>query len=95
MGRIIFKVDDGSQNMFIYQPTFDNINVKETNNEYNVYAWKSKGIYSTELKPLHDLAPVIAYYKSKIAFRFNYRILTITQKTDINLKLWIFTLFMV
>ena len=67
--------------MFIYQPTFNNINVKQTNNEYNVYAWKSKGIYSTELRPLHNLAPIIAYYRCKIAFRFNYRILTIIQKS--------------
>ena len=42
--RIFFAGDDGSQNAFIYQPRFKNINIKQVNNEHSISAWKSKGI---------------------------------------------------
>ena len=58
-GRIFFRGGDGLQNMFVYQPTFNNINIKK-NNEYSVFTWKSRGIYISELTPLHDPAPIIA-----------------------------------
>ena len=52
--------------MLVYQPTFNNINIRQASNKYNVFAQKSKGIYISKLRPLHDLAPIIAYYGHKI-----------------------------
>ena len=43
---------DGSQNMFAYQPTFNTIVLKDKGTNY-ILNWKSKGIYSFELKLLH------------------------------------------
>ena len=44
--------------MFVYQPTFNNADIKQENNKYNVFAWKSKGIYISDLSLLYDLAPL-------------------------------------
>lgn len=65
--------------MFLYQPAFNNINIKHEDNEYNVPAWKSKGIYIFELRMLHDLAAIILCYGHKIILRFCNGVLTITQ----------------
>ena len=49
--------------MFVYQPTFSELDIKVVNGEFNVSAWKSKGIYNSGLKPSHDRAPVIKYFE--------------------------------
>ena len=61
--------------MFVYQPTFNTI--KQLNN--NVSAWKSRRVYNSELKLLHDLAPVITYFGDKVILRFNNSVLPVTQ----------------
>ena len=61
--------------MFVFQPTFSII--KQVSN--NIFAWKSKGIYNSERKPLQDLAPVIIYLGHKIVLQFNSSILPVTQ----------------
>ena len=38
-----FLGGDGFQNMFVSQPTFSSLDMKK-NGEYNISAWKSKGI---------------------------------------------------
>ena len=49
-GRIYFTNDDGSQNMFVYEPTVDTLECKGT--DY-VLSWKSKKVYTSKLKPLY------------------------------------------
>ena len=61
--------------MFVFQPTFNTI--KQVSN--NIFAWKSKGIYNSELKPLHDLSPVIICLGHKIVLQFNSSVLPVTQ----------------
>lgn len=51
--------------------------MKQVNNK--VFGWKLKGIYNSELKPFHDLASAISNFGHKIALRFNYSILSVTQ----------------
>ena len=55
--------------MFVYQPIFSILDVKQANNEagehnvkYNVSTWISKEIYNSGLKPLQDLTPIIKYF---------------------------------
>ena len=76
---MLFTGSDGLQNMFVYQPTFNNINIKQVSNEYDVYAWNPKGIYNFEHKALHDHATVIIYSPYKIVLRSNNSVLTIAQ----------------
>ena len=45
--------------------------MEKRNGEYNVSVWKSKGIYNSELRPLHDLTPIIKYFAGKIGSQFN------------------------
>ena len=52
MAKFFFG-DGGSQNMFVYQPTLDTLELqKEKGNGY-VLSWKSKGLYPFELEPLY------------------------------------------
>ena len=74
MERTFFTGNDGLQNLFIYQTIFNNMNIKQVNNEYNISAWKSKGIYNFELRLLHDLEPTfilpyLLHSGGKIAMR--------------------------
>ena len=46
---VIFFVDDGSQNWFVYQPTVETLN-KSTD---SVLSCKSKGLYTSQLNPLY------------------------------------------
>ena len=61
LGRISFTDDDGSQNMFVYQPTFTTM--KQVNN--NVSIWKSKWKYNnlnsyTILRP-HNIFQEVSF----------------------------------
>ena len=44
-----FWGDDGSQNMFVYQPTLDTLGLKKTR---ALIIWKSEGLFSSKLKAL-------------------------------------------
>ena len=51
VGKCFFG-DNGFQNMFLYQPTFNMLQLKrDTGTEY-VIVWKSKGVYSSKIIPL-------------------------------------------
>ena len=39
--------------MFVYQATFSTLALKEDKNSEYVIVWKSKGLFKTELYPLH------------------------------------------
>ena len=47
-----FTSNDGSQNMFMYQPTLNMLEFKKAKGTYYVLSWKSKGVDTSKLKPL-------------------------------------------
>ena len=48
-----FSSNDGSQNTFVYQAIIDTLEwIKDKDTDY-VLSWKSKGVYSSKLKPLY------------------------------------------
>ena len=53
IGRIYFTSNDGSQNTFVYQPTFDTLELKKDKGTDYVLSWKSKGVYNSKLKPFY------------------------------------------
>ena len=53
IGRIYFTSNDGSQNTFVYQPTFDTLELKKDKGTDYVLSWKSKGVYNYKLKPFY------------------------------------------
>ena len=44
---------DGSQNSFFYQPTLDMLGLKKYKGTGNVLSLKTKGVYTSKLKPLY------------------------------------------
>ena len=53
LGRVYFTSNYGFQNIFLYQPKIDILEVrKDKGNDY-VLRWKSKGAFNSELKSLH------------------------------------------
>ena len=53
--------------MFVYQPTLSMLELKEDNIEY-IIAWKSKGLFKSNLKPiLNPLPPTIKQFGYKVA----------------------------
>ena len=79
LGRIYFTNDDGLQNMFVYQPTYNVIKYLNTSTEY-ITSWRSKGVYNAKLIPIknHSL-PNIKYFNKKIALQFDYTPLVVEQ----------------
>ena len=54
LGRIYFTSNDESQNIFVYQPTIDMLEIKKDKNIDYVLIWKSNGVYNSKLKPLYN-----------------------------------------
>ena len=53
LGRMYFTSNDGSQNIFIYQPTLDTLELEKHIGTNCVLSWNSKGVYNSKLKPLY------------------------------------------
>ena len=53
LGRIYFTSDDGYQNIFVYQPTFNVLELKIEKGIVYVIGWKSKWVYNSKLTELH------------------------------------------
>ena len=54
-GRIFFTSNDESQNIFVYQPTLNVLELKKDKvTEYTI-GWKSKGLYNSKLRALHGV----------------------------------------
>ena len=51
-GKIVLG-DDGSQNIIVYEPTLNTLNLKEEKSTDYVIGWKSKEVDTTKLKPLY------------------------------------------
>ena len=48
-----FLGNDSFQNMFAHQQTLNTLELKEDNGTEYVISWKSKGVYTSKLKPLY------------------------------------------
>ena len=48
-----FTSDDGYQNMFVYQSTFNVLDLKIDKGTEYVTGWKSKGFYNSKLIAVH------------------------------------------
>ena len=59
---------DGFQNIFVYQPTFNMLELKEGKGTYYVIVCKSKGVYNFKLMSLHTafLHNILSGYKIQI-----------------------------
>ena len=71
LDRMYFTTNDESQNMFVYQPTLDTLELKKDKDTDYVLSWKSKGVYNSKLKPLytaflHSIRPSV--YRMGIKF---------------------------
>ena len=44
LGRIYFKSNDGSQNIFVYQGTLDTVELEKDKGSDYVISWKLKGV---------------------------------------------------
>ena len=49
--------DDGFQNIFVYQPTFHMLYLKDDMSNEHVTAWKSKEVYASKLIRLYCFLP--------------------------------------
>ena len=54
LGRIHFTSDGESQNMLVYQPTFNKLDLTKCKSTEHIFCWKSKGVYNSKLIALHD-----------------------------------------
>ena len=52
LDRIYFASENGSQNIFFYQPTLDTLELKKYKSTDYVFCLKSKTVYNSQLKPL-------------------------------------------
>ena len=72
LGRIYFTSNDGYQNMFACQPTFNVLELKNDKPTEYIISWKSKRLYKSKLIALHGaFLPNIKYFKNKIGIQFN------------------------
>ena len=52
--------------MFVYQPTFHVLELKNDKGTEYIKSWKSKGIYNSKLIALHSaLLPNVKYFEKK------------------------------
>ena len=54
IGRIYFVSDDVSQNIFVYQPALDMLELKKDKGTDYVLSLRSKGVYTSKIKPLYN-----------------------------------------
>ena len=55
-----FTGNVGFQNMLVHQPTFSMLQLKEDKGTDYVISWISKGVYSSNISPLHTIFFFIA-----------------------------------
>ena len=47
-----FTNNDGSQNIFVYQPTLDTLELKKDKSTDYILSWKPKGVFNSKRKSL-------------------------------------------
>ena len=52
VGKNIFAYD-GSQNIFVFEPTLNTLELKQDKGTGYTLRWKSKGVYTSKLKSLY------------------------------------------
>lgn len=62
------------------------IDFKQENNEYNIFAWKSKGVYTLKLFPSHNLSLTTNNSDHKKEFQFNDSVLVV-EKNNYNTEM--------
>ena len=79
LGKNFFG-DDGSKNMFPYQPTSNMLELKPDKGTDYVISWKSKGVYNPKLVTLNGaFLPNTKYFTRKIGMQFNNTPLVVEQ----------------
>ena len=72
LSRICFTSDDGSQNMFLYQPTFNVLELKNDKCSEYIISWHSKGICHSKLIAFYGaFLPNVKYFRNKIRIQCN------------------------
>ena len=72
LGRIYFTCNDVSQNMFVYQPAFNVLELKIDKSTEYINGLKSKRLYNCTLIALHGaFLPNATYFGVKIGMQFN------------------------
>ena len=75
---MFFFDDDGFQNMFVHQPTFNTLELKERKSTEHVVGCISKGLFKSKLFPIHGaFLPNIKYFKYNIGIQFNNTLLIV------------------
>ena len=81
LGRIYFTCNDGSQSTFVYQPTLNTLELKKDKGTAYVLSWKSKGVFSSKLKPLYSsFLNSIKLSEYRIGIKFDKYPLAVEQK---------------
>ena len=58
--------------MFVYQPTFNTLDLKEDKTTEYIIVWKSKGLFKSRIEPLYKtFVPNIKRSEHKIRIQFN------------------------
>ena len=66
--------------MFVYQPTFNVLELKNSKGTEYIVSWKSKEIYNSKLIALHGtFLPNVKHFRNKIGIQFNSAPLAIEQ----------------
>ena len=69
---VIFFGDDGFQNIFVYQPTFNMLELKEDKSTEYVVGWKSKGVCTSKFIPFYTgFLHNVKRFGYKIRIQFN------------------------
>ena len=73
--------NDGFQNMFVYEPGLITFELKKDKSTDYVLSWKSKGVYTSKLKPLYTAFLHSRKFSGyRIGIKFNKDILAVKQK---------------
>ena len=66
--------------MFVYQPTFNVLELEVDKYTEYITGWKSKGLYNSKLRALHSVfLPNVKYFANKIGIQFNNTLLVLEQ----------------
>ena len=65
LGGIYFTSDDGSENMFVYQPNLNVLRLKKDKCIEYIISWKSKGLSNSEIIALQGDFLEIKHFRNK------------------------------
>ena len=85
LGGICFTSNDGSQNMFVYQPSFNLLKLKIDKSTVYIIGWKLERLHNSKFIALHSsFLPNVKYFRNKIGMQFDNTPLVIEQINYIN-----------